>query len=360
MSKVLPRVLPVASQLPVGADDDLDGLVEPAIGAFAVQQERAVLVQLGLVLRIIVIRVVVQDQNEGRSLDHVQGGSVRAPLEELVPGLSPGRPVGRRHDTKMLLTLIRFDGVIKDGLDLLLDLGRIKQAAFVVAWQPVEPALVHHGHVGGVLEVDEAVRLHPGDPGGVEEPLVLVGAHGDQALQDDRRGLLLQDQPAELERQVDDVAGPGGLDPGRGLGDDVDAVEVAVDHEGRPTPEINILFPPIAHVVVGPPPFQLEPSLQRVSDCVLKFGAQLGELLVLFLAIQRFDAVEVPAECVFNRGQGHCRQRTLVGVQQGLARGLHGAHPPQARHELDGHRPGPEGERRPLHLVPGHEHPSLI
>ena len=66
--------------------------------------------------------------------------------------------------------------------------------------------------MSGVDQVREFVRLFARDPGRVEEPLVLAGAEGHEALNEEGRGLLLLEDPSEAEGGVDDVGGAGGLE----------------------------------------------------------------------------------------------------------------------------------------------------
>ena len=41
-------------------------------------------------------------------------------------------------------------------------------------------------------------------------------------------------------------------------------VEVGVDHERRPRPQVDVLLPPVGHVVVGPQP--LEPQISSYKS----------------------------------------------------------------------------------------------
>ena len=61
------------------------------------------------------------------------------------------------------------------------------------------------------------------------------------------------DGPAEEQRLVDDAGGAGRLDARRMFEQGVDTVEIRVDHDGRTSAQINVLLPPIRHVIRRPP-----------------------------------------------------------------------------------------------------------
>ena len=63
----------------------------------------------------------------------------------------------------------------------------------------------------GVDQVGQLVCFRARDPGGVEEALVLLGAEGNEALDQERRSLLFLDDPAEAEGRVDHVGSAGRL-----------------------------------------------------------------------------------------------------------------------------------------------------
>lgn len=52
-------------------------------------------------------------------------------------------------------------------------------------------------------------------------------------------------------------------------------IEVAVDHEGRPATEVDVVLPPIRHVVCGPVRLQHQVALQFFADAILKLSSQL-------------------------------------------------------------------------------------
>lgn len=73
----------------------------------------------------------------------------------------------------------------------------------------------------------------------------------------------------------------------------VDAVEIRVDHEGRTTAQVNVLLPPIRHVVGGPPRFEDEIALEFYGDAVFKVCRQFLHALVVFVVEKRTNATQV-------------------------------------------------------------------
>lgn len=68
-----------------------------------------------------------------------------------------------------------------------------------------------------------------------------------------RLEFLSLDELAVLEARVYDTGGTGRLHLGRVHEDGVDPVEIRIDHDRRAAAQIDVLLPPVGHVVARPP-----------------------------------------------------------------------------------------------------------
>ena len=61
----------------------------------------------------------------------------------------------------------------------------------------------------------------------------------------------------------------------RGRGRETHTGEVvAVDHDGVPAIEVDVLLPPVCDVVVGPPRFEVEVELELLTRAILRRGGE--------------------------------------------------------------------------------------
>lgn len=81
--------------------------------------------------------------------------------------------------------------------------------------------------------------------------------------------LLSLDGSTEQQAGVDGHGGSCGLDLGGVDQDGVNTVEVGVYHEWGATSQVDVLFPPIRHVVGGPP--EQGNRLENLEQCTVQY-----------------------------------------------------------------------------------------
>lgn len=129
--------------------------------------------------------------------------------------------------------------------------------------------------------------------GRVKNTLVLPRAQRHHVLYHDRFQLLSLDRPPVLQAGVYHGGRPRRLVPFIRHHDRVHAVEIRVYHQRRAASQVHVFFPPIRHVVRGPPRLELQISLQLHPDSVLELLRQLNHLFVVLVVQQRARTSQV-------------------------------------------------------------------
>lgn len=110
---------------------------------------------------------------------------------------------------------------------------------------------------------------------------------------------------------------------------EVHDVVVAVDHEGVPAPQVDVLLPPVAHVVGCPPGLEYQVLLQPGGSLLLELLGQRLHSIILLIIQQVFHGFQVPMNCGWHAGHRQLGQRRLEAVEHG----------PSARQKADADSP---------------------
>mmetsp|Transcript_44790 Transcript_44790/g.73069 ORF Transcript_44790/g.73069 Transcript_44790/m.73069 type:complete len:516 (-) Transcript_44790:2-1549(-) len=205
---VTPAVLRVQPAPPVREHDRADGLVAPAVGAVAGEDQPRLLGEgLG--------PVVVQDHREHRALDDVEGRPVLAAMEVDFAGLGPDGAVlgGQRGDLRLVgaggVALVLGDAA-QEGLDLV---RRHEPAGGVRDVHAVPHALGQHYDVPGVncVVLLQIVAVRMWDAGRREHVLVLGHAHRNDVNGAQRLHLFMCNELSDSDELPDQTGGAAEL-----------------------------------------------------------------------------------------------------------------------------------------------------
>jgi hypothetical protein len=183
--RVGPRVLAIETDSGVARDDQIEGLVEPAVVSVAVKQELSVTVEFRRVFRLKALGV--EHENEGRLFDGRQRDSVNAFGEPLVARVGPRAAVGGRERGETRLSVVGGRVVGDDLVEQLLELFGLQETPLVVNREFVELAGVQHHDVWRVRQVREPVCVCAGNASRVEDALVLRGTQRHEILDENLR-----------------------------------------------------------------------------------------------------------------------------------------------------------------------------
>mmetsp|Transcript_15872 Transcript_15872/g.47679 ORF Transcript_15872/g.47679 Transcript_15872/m.47679 type:complete len:736 (+) Transcript_15872:177-2384(+) len=321
-----PGVLCVDGHATVLGDDDLHGLVEPAVAAVRVEGE-ACLIDEG------VGALLVQTEAHERALDAVDRGTVALRLlDQLDALLGPGGAVlcGEHAQGRVGVGA----GLREDGRDLVFELlaaQRLLAGVVVVAVEAEELAAADDHHMATALVAHDLVDVLTGHASGAEHAAVLVHAEGHHAHQTDGGQLLVGQAALKVQRGVDQVGGTARVPAGRRV-EAVQAVPVAVDDQRHAVDQVGVLLPPLLQPVDGVALASDQQALQLIADAtadqLLRGALGVG---VLGVGQQRAHAAQVALHRLGERRHGERRQHVLETVG-GRMRGTEAVH--QAKVEL--------------------------
>mmetsp|Transcript_8784 Transcript_8784/g.27719 ORF Transcript_8784/g.27719 Transcript_8784/m.27719 type:complete len:907 (-) Transcript_8784:99-2819(-) len=341
--RVRPRVLSVEPRPAVAEDDQLHTLVEPAVAAVPMHEQAPL-------LRHICRRLLVQTHHEQRALHQVQRHLVHALAQVALARLRPHRAVHgrpRRHGGGGRGLAL---GVLQDPSKLLLKLPRLQQRLVqALHRERVQVPAADDGHVLALrwVPVTQRVALAARQTGGREHAPVLVHAQRHQAVDHDGLHALRVQQPLEVEEEARERGRTRGLVGGGLDAQRVAAVVVAVDHDGAAAAQVDVLLPPVRHVVGAQRVLEPKVALQRRALLGQEADGQRLQLLVLLLRGAPAHRVHVAAHRLRQGRQRQRRQRRLEAVRQR----------PAASEQLDCEAPHLDRQGR---LAPRRVHPTAV
>ncbi|ALC40610.1 CG11777 [Drosophila busckii] len=186
----------------------------------------------------------------------------------------------------------------------------------------------HHNMIG-VLVMHNAICFESRHARCIERALVLPGAKRYHALHHNGLQLLMLNQTSEVQQQRYNIGGTRRLIVGEIHKDGIGAVEIAIHTQRTATAQINILLPPIGHIVGGPPALQHQIPLQLLANGLLELLGQALHARVVLIIQQRTHRAQITRHGIVHRGQRQARQRALKTVQSWLV--------PAAEHAHHGH-----------------------
>mmetsp|Transcript_1172 Transcript_1172/g.2869 ORF Transcript_1172/g.2869 Transcript_1172/m.2869 type:complete len:422 (-) Transcript_1172:345-1610(-) len=338
-----PRVFGVHGRLAVGIHQEVQRLVAPPRRPEPVERELA---GFGPCFR----QAVVQTQHHHRALDLLQRQPVHSRRELLLADLGPLGPVERRQRRQPRLPragrLARC-GLAHDRLEMRLE-GEGREDDPVVGRhvQPPPRPLVQHRHVPGVA-VDGDVGVAAGDARRAEHPLVLP--HADRHRATDGHGLdaLRVELRLALRVVVEEHGRACRLARRRDVVRVPQAVVVGVDQDRCPRPEVDVLLPPVRHVVCRHPRLEHQKPLQPLPFALDELRAVLLCLGIVCLAEERLDGAEVARERLLEGRHRLARHGALERVEE---------RPPLPQEEPPETEAPDHGENRRLRF----KHPPLV
>lgn len=155
----------------------------------------------------------------------------------------------------------------------------------------------------------------------------------------------------KVEEQRYHIGRTSRLDAGEVHENGIRAIEVTVDTEGAATAQIDVLLPPIGHVVRGPPALEDEVPLQLLADGLLELLGQALHSRIVVIIQQRSDTAQIPRHRVLHRGERQSWQGALETVQSWLV--------PAGEYPHHGH-PQHGGQRDTATRGSGLVHPALV
>eukprot|EP00128_Syssomonas_multiformis_P006041 Colp12_sorted_trinity150504_noHs@9834 len=326
--RIRPRVLNVQANLAILEDDEVDGLVEPAVGAVAVDELLAHEVQ-GARLLVVARELVLDHNNEDGRLDQVKGRTVGALVKVLLPCLSPlgSSPGSKGGDLSLPVSGGRGAvSILHDPLKLAFDLRGREGGIVGVDMEEghvVVLAIAQDNDVlgGGGVQVNKSVALLAGNTGCAEHPLVLAHAHGDGTTDEEGLEGLVIELLLEEHHLVNDEGGTGGLVGAFLVVGRVDDVVVAVDHDGGAALEVHILLPPVSDIVGGEPRLEVKVALQTGALVLQEVLSKLANRCILGLINKWVNGAEVAVNGLLQRRNRQAGQRVLETVEHRLRSG---------------------------------------
>ena len=182
---------------------------------------------------------------------------------------------------------------MRSQLVLHLKLLGIQHLTLVVDVQLVPFALAVDSQVFGVLVVDDLIGNLTRNTRRVELSLVLARAQRHQILNHDRLERLIVEIASIVHDCVNAVGRASSLNVGGDFEERVERVKVAVDHEWRATSQVNVLLPPVAHVIRRYPRLENEIALQATADAILELNGCLFDSFVVLIVEQRTNGSQV-------------------------------------------------------------------
>ena len=175
---------------------------------------------------------------------------------------------------------------MRSQLVLHLKLLGIQHLTLVVDVQLVPFALAVDSQVFGVLVVDDLIGNLTRNTRRVELSLVLARAQRHQILNHDRLERLIVEIASIVHDCVNAIGRAGSLNIGGDFEERVERIKVTVDHERRSASQVNVLLPPIAHVIRRNPRLEDEIALQATTDAILELDGGLFDSFVVLIVEQ--------------------------------------------------------------------------